>query len=316
LPPPGRIYVLWAGRVGVGRLVVLQARDAARTPVIAVVADHDVTFRHARLHLDVVIPIAQPDPAVVLIPYDGNLNVAGLQAGPSQQVLQLLVRPGVDFVDERSSTAPVTVPSLRPQFRAPGLTSGMSEPWLDVYGDQPTTAVRAWSRGRVVFTGLVQPAGGGSGLRAVAVQPAVTDPPAAWSGLPRVLAPQLLDDDALWWAQVCHDPRPVLSLVWADPASATRSRMEFVRCAGGSWAAQYVGDRAAGTEWGFTRVLGSTAAVIGRLPRTELLVVVGDRSVATVVVGTNRFVGRTFVGPWPTSAPVHVLDARGRQLPV
>jgi hypothetical protein len=309
--PPGRVYVLWAGRVGVGRLVVLQARDATRTPAVAVVAEHDVTFRHARLRLDAVSRIADPDPAMLLVPYDGNLNVAGLQSGPSQQVLQILVRPGVDFVDERSSTAPVTVPSLRPPFRARPLRQGLSQPWLDVNGDQPTTAVRAWSRGRVVFTGLV-----GTAVTASAVLPAITDPPAAWAGMPRDLAPELLDDDALWWAQVCHHPRPAMSLVWADPTSPTRSRMEFVSCAGGAWAAQYLSDGATGAEWGFTRVLRSTAAVVGRLPRTGLLVVVGDRSVATVVLGANRFVGRTFVGPWPASAPVRVLDARGRQLPL
>jgi hypothetical protein len=309
--PPGRIYVLWAGRVGVGRLVVLEARDASRTPSVAVVADHDVTFGHARLHVDVVTPIAVRDPALLLVPYDGNLNVAGLQSGPSQQVMQLLVRPGVDFVDERSSTAPVTVPSLRPAFRARPLTDGMSQPWLDVRGDQPTTAVRAWSHGRVVFTGLVGPAAAGA-----AVRPTVTGPPAAWAGLPRSLAPSALDDDALWWAQVCHHPSPAVSLVWADPTSPTRSRMEFVSCPGGSWAAQYVSDGSEGAEWGFTRVLRSTAAVVGRLPRSGLLVVVCDRSVATVVVGTNRFVGRTFEGPWPASTPLRVLDAHGRQLPL
>ena len=80
--------------------------------------------------------------------------------------------------------------------------------------------------------------------------------------------------------------------------------------------AQFVTEGSTGSEWAFTRVVHATAAVVGRLPRTELLVVVGDRSVASVVVGTTRFAGRTFVGPWPLSTPLHVLDARGRQLPL
>ena len=308
--PRGRVYVLWAGRVGVGRLVVLQAYDATGAPAVAVVADHDVTFAHARLHLDLVAPMPR-DPALLLIPYDGNLNVAGLQSGPSQQVLQALVRPGLDRVDERGSSEAISVPSLRPGFHVRGITAGLSEPWLDVRGDQVTTAVRAWSAGQVVFTGLV-----GAGVSAVAVAPTTSDPPPAWSGLPRELRVDVLIDDGLWWSQVCHDPRPSVSLVWADPTSTNRSRMEFVNCPGGQWSAQFVTEGSTGSEWAFTRVLRSTAAVVGRLPRTELLVVVGDRSVATIQLGSNRFVGRTFVGPWPASRPVHVLDARGRQLPV
>ena len=309
--PVGRVYVLWAGPVGVGRLVVLQAHDATGAPAVAVVADHDVTFGHARLHLDLVAPLAGPDPALLLVPYDGNLNVAGLQSGPSQQVLQALVRPGVDRVDERGSTAAIAVPSLRPPFHSRGISAGLSEPWLDVRGDQVTTAVRAWSRGQIVFTGLV-----GAGVSATAVAPSTSDPPPAWSGLPRQLAPGVLDDDGLWWSQVCHHAQPSVSLIWADPTSPTRSRMEFVRCPGAPWSAQFVTDGSTGSEWAFTRVLRSTAAVVGRLPRTELLVVVGDRSVATVVVGTTHFVGRTFVGPWPASMPLRVLDARGRHLPL
>ena len=308
--PTGPVYVLWAGKVGVGRLAVLQAKDPTGAPAVAVVADHDVTFGHARLHLDLVAPLPR-DPPLLLSPYDGNLNVAGLQSGPGQQVLQALVRPGLDRVDERGSNEAISVPSLRPAFHVRGITAGLSEPWLDVRGDQVTTAVRAWEAGQVVFTGLA-----GAGVSAVPVTPTTADPPPAWSGLPRGLRVDVLIDDGLWWAQVCHDPRPSVSLVWADPTSTNRSRMEFVSCPGGQWSAQFVTEGSTGTEWAFTRVLHTTAAVVGRLPRTELLVVVGDRSVATIQLGSNRFVGRTFVGPWPASRPLHVLDAHGRQLPL
>ena len=309
--PQGRVYVLWAGRVGVGRLVVLQGRDGSGVPSIAVVADHDVTFNRPRLRLDLVAPLSGVDPPLLLIPYDGNLNVAGLQSGPGQQVLQALVRPGIDRVDERGSPQAMSVPSLRPVWHARGISAGLSEPWLDVHGDQVTTAVRVWSGGQIVLTGLVGPV-----PTALAVAPTTSQPPAAWSGLPRGLSTDALVDDGLWWAQVCHDPHPSVSLVWADPTSSTRTRMEFVRCPGGAWSAQFVTEASNGTEWAFSRVLQSTAAVVGRLPLGELLVVIGDRSVATIQLGGDRFVGRTFVGPWPASRPVHVLDAHGRQLPV
>src|SRR5690242_21118878 len=36
-----------------------------RSPTVAVVAEHDVTFRHARLRVDVVSPIAAPDPPLL-----------------------------------------------------------------------------------------------------------------------------------------------------------------------------------------------------------------------------------------------------------
>src|SRR5205807_3116525 len=141
-------------RVGLGRLVVLQARSADGLPALAVVADHDVTFAHARLHVDLVAPLPRPDSALLLVPYDGNPNVAGVPSVAGQEVLQALVRPGVDRVDERSSTAGVSVPLLRPSFYFRGVSAGLSEPWLDGRG-QVTTALRAWSRGQVVFTGLV-----------------------------------------------------------------------------------------------------------------------------------------------------------------
>ena len=309
--PSGHVYVLWAGRVGVGRLVVLQARIGAGVPSVAVVADHDVTFAHARLHLDVVAPLPAGRPPLLLIPYDGNLNVAGLQSGPGQLVLQVLVRPGLDRVDERGSSEALSVPSLRPAFHVRAINAGLSEPWLDVRGDQVTTAIRAWSAGRIVFTGLVGP-----GLVALPVFASTSDPPAAWSGLPRALPLDVLLDDALWWSQVCHDAHPSVSLIWDDLTSTNRSRMEFVSCPGRQWAAQFVTESSTGTEWGFTRVLRSSAAVVGRAPLGELLVVVGDRSVATIQLGNDRFVGRTFVGPWPSTRPVRVLDAQGRQLPL
>jgi len=51
-----------------GRLAVLQAIGPDRQPQIAVVADHDVTFNHPRLKLDLVQALPRTDLPVLLIP--------------------------------------------------------------------------------------------------------------------------------------------------------------------------------------------------------------------------------------------------------
>ena len=104
-PPGGRVYVLYAGRIGDGRIAVLQAASATGAHV-AVVADHDVTFRHPKLKLDVVAALPRGDVPVLTVPYDGNLGIPGLTTGPGSRVLQALAAPSIDQVDERSSRTP------------------------------------------------------------------------------------------------------------------------------------------------------------------------------------------------------------------
>jgi len=311
--PTGRVYVLWAGTVGVGRLVVLQAHDRLGRPTIAVVADHDVTYRHTVLHLDLVDQLQQRDPPWLAIPYDGNLNVAGLQSGPSQQVVQMLVRPDVDRITERSSTSLVSPPDVRPSFRDQPLTDGLSQPWLVVRGDQPTSIVRAWSGGSEVQTGALLDFS--AVLPSAPIKPVVVDPPAAWAGLPRSLDPQTLADDGLWWAQVCHSLTATVSLVWSAPRPPA-ARVEFVACPGAGPSAQVLLDAPGGTSWAGTFAVAQSAVIVDRLlgPDLSAVVVIGDKRVAHIRVGETRVNGRWALVPADRVTTVSVTDKRGRQL--
>lgn len=317
-----KIYVLWAGRVGVGRLVVLQAIGVHGTRQVAVVADHDVSYRHTVLRVDVVGDVPDADPATLVIPYDGNLNVAGLQSGPSQQVIQLLVRPGVDRVEQRSTTSASIPPVVRPSFKDQPLTDGLSAPWLVIVGDQPSSAVRVWAHGQVLFTGVL---GSLDQLVAGTAVPSVAAPPPAWSGLPRELPAAALADDALWWAQVCHRLDPAVSLVWVSPQPPA-ARLEFVDCAPGErTSARLLVDRPGGTTWADTQILGRQAAIVEGLAAPivgaqhvggGLVVVVGDVRVAGLEVSGRRLSGRWGVFSATGVTEVRAFDAHGRPLPL
>ena len=311
--PSGRVYVLWAGHVGVGRLVVLQARDRLGQPTVAVVGEHDVTFRHTALRLELVDRLHATDQPWLAIPYDGNLNVAGLQSGPSQQVVQMLVRPDIDRVTERSSTSLVSPPDVRPSFREQPLTDGLSQPWLVVRGDQPTSLVRVWSRGRQVLTGALLDFG--SVLPSSPVRPVLVPPPAAWDGLPRALDAQTLADDGLWWAQVCHSLTVTVSLVWSAPRPPA-ARVEFVACPGAGPSAQVLLDAPGGTAWAGTFAVAQSAVIVDRLlgPDVSAVVVIGNKRVAHITVGGTQVDGRWALVPADRVTAVRVTDSRGRQL--
>ena len=311
--PTGRVYVLWAGHVGVGRLVVLQARDRHGEPAIAVVADHDVTFGHTALRLDLVDALQRTDQPWLAIPYDGNLNVAGLQSGPSQQVVQMLVRPDVDRITERSSASLVSPPDERPSFRDQPLTDGLSQPWLVIRGDQPTSVVRAWSHGREVLTGELLRFD--AILPSSPVQPNITEPPVAWAGLPRSLPPATLADDALWWSQVCHSLSVTVSLVWSAPHSPA-ARVEFVSCPGAGPSAQVLLDAPGGTAWAGTFAVAQNAVIVDRLlgPNASAVAVIGDKSVAHITVGSTHVDSRWALVAADRVTAVRVTDDRGRQL--
>jgi hypothetical protein len=202
------------------------------------------------------------------------------------------VAPGIDAIDERSSRAPATQ-APRPGFSQQSLRDGLSEPWLDLSGSVPDTAVRAYRHGLVVFTGLVAPAA----LLPRPASGAQTPPPAAWAGLPASLDPDLLNDDILWWEQTCHDPSAGVSLVWVGRARAVTSpiRLEFVRCSGRRLSARWIDGGAQGARWIGTTALRADAYAVLVLPDSEApatVVAVGSTDVTEVDIAGVRTPGR------------------------
>jgi hypothetical protein len=162
----------------------------------------------------------------------------------------------------------------------------------------------------VVFTGLV-----GNGLTLIPAAPAVTPTPASWSGLPHAIDPATLADDALWWAQVCHDPHATTSAVWQSQGRPVPPvRFEQATCAG-RVRAEFVAGAGTDVQW-----LGEAKQAAGSYllipPDTtgagaELVVVVGDRDVVAIDVKGRRFPGRTLVRVVSGPGPVDVVDRMG-----
>ncbi|HET6818175.1 MAG TPA: hypothetical protein VFH66_13200 [Mycobacteriales bacterium] len=324
-PPAGHVFVLYAGRIGDGRLAVLQAVGRDGRALAAVVADHDVTFRHPRLELDLVAPIVSGDVPVLTIPYDGNLGIPGLTTGPGSRVLQALVAPGFDSADERSVRTPQAafvghafVPSARPGFRELTLHDGISDPWLDLSGPLPYTAVRVYHHGQVAFTGLVDP----HGVQPRPMRSRLAPAPAQWSGLPHDLQAETVDDDVLWWAETCRGLDPTVSLVWSGGVRAVSTvvRMELVRCGSRPLTARWVKGDTDGAEWvgenvGAADAYGAVVPPDSQAPGT--LVVVGSTAVHALVIGDVRTAARVARADVVAGLPAVVAHtSAGGRLPV
>ncbi|HMC68246.1 MAG TPA: hypothetical protein VKJ07_03750, partial [Mycobacteriales bacterium] len=148
------------------------------------------------------------------------------------------------------------------------------------------------------------------------IKPVIVQPPAVWAGLPRELDAQTLADDGLWWAQVCHSLTATVSLVWSAPRPPA-ARVEFVACPGAGPSAQVLLDAPGGTAWAGTfAVAQSRAVIIDRLlgPDLSAVVVIGDKRVAHIRVGSTQVDGRWALVPADRVTTVRVTDDRGRQL--
>jgi len=314
-PPRDDVYVLYAGRIGVGRIAVLQAIDASGRGLVAVVDDHDVSFRHSRLRLDVVAPLRSTRTPVLAVPYDGNLAIPGLTSGPGSRILQLLVQPGITHVEERDLLAAANR-TPRPSFVTRALDDGLSQPWLDLSGPLPFTAIRAYRDGEPAFTGVVS----GTELQPVAVNAGVTEPPAIWSGLPRDVSPAVVVDDALWWAQVCRRPDVTVSPVWAGGVAGVDDhvRLELVTCAGRTPVAHWVTGIGAGSRSYDDRAPGAVDAYAMLLPSGSrpAIAVIGSTRVATIDLDSQVTRGRVAVAIVGDLSSVFVRAADGRLLRV
>jgi hypothetical protein len=325
-PPRGRIYLLYAGKVGTGRLAVLQAVGSDGQPRVAVVGEHDRTVTNPRLRLDVVAGLPRTDVPLLTVPYDGKPDIPGRTTAPGARVLQALAAPGIDQVEERSSRTPdasitggASVSSVRPGFRPVLLRGGLTEPWLDSSGSLPFTAVRAFAHGEVTFTGLVDP----HGVQPRPVGSRLAPASARWAGLPADMQPQTLADDVLWWAETCRGGDATVSLVWSGDVRAvpTVVRLELVRCSGEPLTARWVKGGTDGAQW-IAESVGPAAAYAVVVPPDSLapatLVVVGSTAVRELDIGGVRSVTR--VGRATTTGaglPSMVArSATGTSLPV
>lgn len=91
--PADAAYVVWAGRIGLGRVVLVQAVSADGTPLVAQVSEHGDPPAFA---LDVVEEIPASEPVALAVTYDGNLDIPGLGAGDGASLVQLLQAPPAD----------------------------------------------------------------------------------------------------------------------------------------------------------------------------------------------------------------------------
>ena len=144
--PVHRPHPLFLGRIGAGRVAVLEGLDAAGRARVALLADHGVATA-VRLDLDLVSPLTNPRVPVVFVPYDGNLNMPGFGVAPPAALMQALVAPVVTRLQRFA---------LEGDFRDVPIRHGLSATWLAL----PTPVgglgpIRAFVGQRLVLGGLV-----------------------------------------------------------------------------------------------------------------------------------------------------------------
>lgn len=131
--PGDQIYVLWADRIGAGRLVVLEAIGTDGQPYVAQISEEGDP---AVLRLDAVEELPSADLVALAVTYDGNLHIDGLEPGRGSALIQLLPEP-----PEASDTTGLwRYNALADSSRLERLEtkpSGMSETFLQVDASDP-----------------------------------------------------------------------------------------------------------------------------------------------------------------------------------
>jgi DNA-directed RNA polymerase specialized sigma24 family protein len=277
-PGLGRTYVLYAGRVGLGRLALLQARDGDRARA-AIVADHDVSLNHPALRLDVDAPLPPQPPLLLVVAYDGNLGMPGLQPDSGSRLLQVLAAPGVDRIARRAVLSGFS-PAPRPGFSMLALDHGLSKPWLDLSGEGPATALRVYRAGRPVADLLV-PVDNRLDPTPVAVR--VVAAPARWApiGTPSTSG---LADDGLWLAQIDHASSMDVAPVWSTVDRPLDTPARLVVFDRGRRAAFVVG-AGAGSETTIVDATRDAVSIVHSDQACFCLIAVGSSIVASMDVG-------------------------------
>lgn len=130
---PGReIYVVWAGRIAAGRVLLLQSVGPDDVPYLAQVSERG---EPADWVVDRVEQISEQPPGIV-VRYDGNLNLPMTQTGTGASLLQLLLAPSHALPHDsaprllrRARDRPNDEPSWLPLVVD---QRGMSKTWLHI----------------------------------------------------------------------------------------------------------------------------------------------------------------------------------------
>jgi hypothetical protein len=312
-PAHGTVHPLWAGEVGRGRLVVLQAKSSTG-PMVAVIGDETDKGGVPRLKVQSIRPLPDVHVPVLAVPYGGNLGLLGLEGGAGAAIVQLLTAPGVDKVVERHFAGSS---DRRSPFVTHPVREGMSTPWVDVAlgGGVPSTAVTAYRDGQLLYRGIL-----GRRLELTRVDGHIVDPPAVWTGLPRAGTDgDTLTDDFIWWAQTCHGRPTVMQLLWTGQAPGIGStvRLETYQCGAGRGHAVFLtgvsdGVRVFAVDKVGPPVYGAELVPVVGGPAS--LVLVGSQDVAAFRVQGRRLPGRVTVVPLRQAAKVDALDHFGHVL--
>jgi hypothetical protein len=311
-PTHGSAHPLWAGEVGRGRLVVLQAQSPTGT-LVAVVGDESDRNKVPRLTVQSVRALTDTNTPMIAVPYGGNLGLLGLEGGAGAAIVQMLTAPGLDKVVERHFAGSS---DRRAPYVVHAVSGGMSTPWVDVAlgGGVPSTAVSAYRRGHLVYRGILD-----RRLELARVQGHVRGPTAKWAGLPTSGTDAAgIADDYLWWAQTCHGKMPVVRIVWTGraPGSVTPLRLETYRC-GGPGRAVFLTGYFEGVRIFDVARLGKPFYLTQLVPTgggPMSFVLVGSRDVAAFRVGGERRPGRVAVVPFRDAGRVEALDRHGHKV--
>ena len=296
--PSGQPYFLYAGLADGKRLAVLEGYFED-TPALAVVTNG---------HLSRLVPLATVDTSAVAITYD---------SGAGAFVSRLLVAPTVTRVAVRSSSS---VPQLRPPFTTLRLTDGLSQSWPTPGLSQPWSAIRLTDRdGNSTVRVLT-----GRELIPSQVRPVFLPPPVRWVGLPFHVPPAVVDDDAVWFAQICAAFRPRIQPVWAGrvPSFSSPIRVERVRCAGQTLARFLTGSGSSAVtlrEVPDTRPKLDVYAAVVSPPGTfgpTYVVLVGSRRVGYIRVGGKARHTRVVVVRLEQSRDLRVFATDGTRIAV
>lgn len=125
--PGPQVYVVWAGRLGAGRLALLQARGLDGRAQLAQVAQ-----RGKLLELAAEQELTDPAVPALAVNYDGNLDGAlGLSPGAGASIMQLLLSP------LQAAAAAVEAAEAQVWVRVPRRDPATPIPWRErpVQGD-------------------------------------------------------------------------------------------------------------------------------------------------------------------------------------